>query len=124
MGINLTGVSAQNHAVNIEFILRDVFNCERYGLGGIVNSDFIRKQPFTAIACGLSFLYATAEFESQLEIINFIEEYSFFSEMSIDFILSFDTSSKVVNGINFEIDFKNGEQAVKKIIDDFKKIVK
>ena len=124
MGINLTGVSAQNHAVNIEFILRDVFNCERYGLGGIVNSDFIRKQPFTAIACGLSFLYATAEFESQLEIINFIEEYSFFSEMSIDFILSFDTSSKVVNGINFEIDFKNGEQKVKKIIDDFKKIVK
>lgn len=71
-----------------------------------------------------SFIYATAAKEKQIEIINFIEEYSFFSEMSIDFLLSFDIPKRVINGITIEIGFENGEKAVEKMIDNFRQVCK
>ena len=53
MPVNHQGAHAQGYAVSIEHILCNVFECERLGFSGIVNSDFIRKQPFSSIACGL-----------------------------------------------------------------------
>ncbi|MBC2726107.1 hypothetical protein [Desulfosporosinus sp.] len=116
------GSLAQGYAVSIEHILCNVFNCERFGYGGIVNSDFIRKQPFTVMACGFSFIYANAKSDKQKEIIEFINNYSFFSEMSIDTLLSFDTSTKEFNGITIEISYKNGQEAVEIMIEDFRKL--
>lgn len=124
MAINLQGAHAQGYAISIEHILCDVFDCERFGFGGIVNSDFIRKQPFTAMLSGLSFIYATAKDYKQEEIINFIEEYSFYSEMSLDMLLSFETSKKDINGITIEINYNNGEEAVEKMIEDFREVCK
>ncbi|MGE4282842.1 MAG: hypothetical protein AB7G87_03900 [Clostridia bacterium] len=118
------GAHAQGYAVSIEHILCDVFGCQRFGFGGIVNSDFIRKQPFPAMLCGLSFIYATAGKDKQTEIIKFIEEYSFFSEMSLDLLLSFDTSTKNIDGITIELSFENGENAVENMIEDFRKVCK
>jgi hypothetical protein len=115
--------SAQGYATSIEHILCNVYQCERFGFGGIVNSDFIRKQPFTAMVCGLSFVYSNATNNKQIEIEKFITEYSFFSEMSLDLLLSFDTSKKDINGITFEINFENGERAVEKMIEDFRKVL-
>ena len=120
----INGAHAQMFAVNIEHILCDVFECERFGFGGIVNSDFIRRQPFTAMACGLSFIYANAETKKQAEILKFIEDYSFYSTMSIDDLLSFDTSQKNINGITIELNFKNGKEAIECMIDDFRKVCK
>ena len=124
MVMNCQGAHAQGYAISIEHILCDVLGCERFGFGGIVNSDFIRRQPFLAMACGLSFIYATALKEKQMEIINFIEEYSFFSEMSIDLLLSFETNKKDINGITIEISFENGEKAIETMIEDFRKACK
>lgn len=118
------GALAQGYAVSIEHILCDVFNCERFGYGGIVNSDFIRKQPFTAMGCGFSFIYALAKNDKQKEIIAFIDDYSFFSEMSLDTLLSFDSTTKNINGITIEISHRNGQEAVKKMIEDFRKLCK
>lgn len=118
------GALAQGYAVSIEHILCKVFDCERFGYGGIVNSDFIRKQPFTAMACGFSFIYATAKSDKQKEIIEFINDYSFFSEMSIDTLLSFETSTKDINGITIGINYKNGQEAVENMIDDYRKLCK
>lgn len=120
----LIGSRAQSYAVSIEHILRDIFGCERFGFGGIVNSDFIRRQPFTGITCGLSYLYAIAKSNEQNEIIKYIDDYYFYSDMSIDTMLSFETSSKEINGINIEISFKDGEELVETMIRDFEKVAK
>jgi hypothetical protein len=114
--------NGQSYAVSIEHILCNVFGCERFGFGGVVNSDFIRKQPFTAILSGLSFIYATAGREKQLEIEAFIEEFSFYSEMSIDGLLSFDTPTKMIEGVTIEINYNNGEKAIEDMIEKFRKI--
>lgn len=118
------GAQAQNYATSIEHTLCYIYECERFGFGGIVNSDFIRKQPFTAMVCGLSFVYSTAASNQKIEIEKFIEEYSFFSEMSLDLLLSFDTPKKDINGITFEINFESGEKAVEKMLEDFRKVLK
>ena len=118
------GSIAQGYAINIEHILCNVFECERFGFGGIVNSDFIRKQPFTAMACGLAFIYATCGSLQREEILAFIGEYEFFKEMALDTLLSFDTSSKDIDGVTFELNYKNGHDAVENMVEDFRKLCK
>ena len=116
--------NGQSYAINIEHILSNVFRCERFGFGGVVNSDFIRRQPFTAVLSGIAFIYATAGEEKQLEIEKFIEEFSFYSKMSIDDLLSFDTSEKVLNGITIDINYENGEKAIEDMIGKFRNLCK
>lgn len=116
--------NGQSYAISIEHILCNVFRCERFGFGGVVNSDFIRRQPFAAILSGLSFIYATAGREKQLEMEEFIKEFSFYSEMSIDDLLCFDTSTKTIDGITIEINYNNGEKAIEDMVEKFRKVCK
>lgn len=45
-------------AVSIEMSIRGMLNCERFGLGGIVDADYIEYGGmYTAIACGLASKY-------------------------------------------------------------------
>lgn len=44
--------------------------------------------------------------------------------MSIDTLLSFESSEKVIDGINVQLDEKNGQQTITKMINEFKKVVK
>ena len=117
-------MNGQSYAIEIEHIIRDVFSCERFGFGGIANSDFIRYQPFNAIIAALAYRFATADEEQKDKIEKFIEDKSFYSDFSIDELLSFETSEKVIDGTHVDIGFSSGEEAVKKIIKDFRKVVK
>ena len=65
--------NGQRYAIEIEHIIKDVFSCERFGFGGVANSDFIRSQPFTAIIAALAYQFATADenqafYSSQSEV--------------------------------------------------------
>lgn len=113
----------QSYAVDIEHILWGVFNCERFGFGGIVNSDFIRRQPFTAFFCGLAYLYPNSSPEKQQMFLEFIQSHTFYSEMSIDYLLSFETESKSNGVFTTVLDFPNGEEALISIIDAYRKLV-
>lgn len=115
-------INGQPHAIEIETILRDVFNCDRMGFGGIVNSDFIRKNPFAAMFSAAGYLYANSNVEKKEEIEEFIKNNQLYTNMSINDILSFETSQKEENGKIIEIEFENGEEAIKSIKDNFRKI--
>jgi hypothetical protein len=117
-------MNGQSYAIEIEHIIREIFSCERFGFGGVANSDFIRSQPFTAIIAALAYQFATADVNHRSEIEKFIEDNSFYSDFSIDELLSFETSEKIIEGTHIDIGFPNGEEAIKKIILDFRKVVK
>lgn len=51
-------MKAQGYAVEIEHILSNIFECERFGFGGQVNSDRIRRHPYLSMVQGLAYLYA------------------------------------------------------------------
>lgn len=115
-------MKAQGYAVEIEMILRNIFKCDRFGFGGQVNSDAIRKHPYLSMTQGLAFLYATEE-NKRKQIDRFVDEFSFYSDMSLDKLLSFDTNEKVVGSTTIGLTKNNGLEEVEYIISAFKKVV-
>lgn len=52
----------------------------------------------------------------------FINDTSFYMEMSIDELLSFETSSKTIDKATIELEYENGEKALEDIMDKFSNI--
>lgn len=116
-------MKAQSYAVEIEMILRNIFNCDRFGFGGQVNSDAIRKHPFMSMTQGLAFIYATQE-EKRPQIDKFIDDFSFYDNMSLDDLLSFDTNEKTVGSYTMQLAKNNGLEEVGYIIFAFRRAIK
>ena len=70
--IQVQVMRAQGLAGEIEFILRDIFSCERFGFGGQVNSDRIRRHPYLSMVQGLAYLFALKP-QKREAIENFVE---------------------------------------------------
>lgn len=115
-------MKAQGYAVEIEMILRNIFKCDRFGFGGQVNSDAIRKHPYLSMTQGLAFLYATEE-NKRKQIDRFVDEFSFYSDFSLDELLSFDTNEKVIGSNIIELTKNNGLEEVEYIISAFRKVI-
>ncbi len=115
-------MKAQGYAVEIEMILRNIFKCDRFGFGGQVNSDAIRKHPYLSMTQGLAFLYATEE-NKRKQIDKFVDEFSFYSDFSLDELLSFDTNEKVVGSTIIGLTKNNGLEEVEYIISAFRDVI-
>ena len=113
---------SQGKAVSIEFVLRNIFGCERYGFGGQVDADHIRKHPFLSMTQGLAILYERNP-EKRDAIDNFIEKFNFYEDMSIDYLLQFDTKEKTEGIGTIELEKENGLEQLDYIIECFKKVV-
>lgn len=120
--MNNAVMRAQSYAVDIEHVMRKVFECERFGFSGIVNSDFIRKNPLAAILATCGYMYALVDKNDKLQIEKFINATEFYWEMPLDELLSFDSSSKTVGIGTIEIEYDNGEKALVDMIKKFEKI--
>lgn len=113
---------AQGFAVEIEHVLCNIFECERYGFGGQVNSDCIRRHPYLSMTQGLAYLYARCP-QKEKDINSFIEHFSFYEEMSLDKLLSFDTNEKIFDKCTIQIEKDNGLEQVEYMIKEFRKVV-
>lgn len=113
---------SQGKAVSVEWILRRIFDCEQLGFGGQVSADRIRKHPFLSMTQGLAVLYERNP-EKRNAINKFIEDFSFYEGMSMDYLLSFDTKEKTEENRTIEIDKENGLVQLDYIIDCFNEIV-
>ncbi|WP_026478150.1 hypothetical protein [Alkaliphilus transvaalensis] len=79
-------MSAESHslAISIELTLRNLFQCERFGLGGYVNSDSIESRPIEAFRIGFATIYPNASIETRTLIDTFIDSNYQYEEQSID----------------------------------------
>ena len=114
----------QMYAVEIEHIMSKVFGCDRFGIGGIVNSDCIRQNPYFSMVSALTYLYASADIKQREIITKFIEDNYFYSKWNLDTILEFDTDTKVIDGCEYTLDYTNGVEAIESIIKNFRSICK
>lgn len=120
--MNNAVMRAQGYAVSMEHDMRRVFDCERFGFAGIVNSDFIRTNPLAAVLATCGFMYAKVNAKDKKEIEKFINDTRFYWEMSLDELLSFETSSKTIDKVTIELEYENGEKALEDIMDKFSSI--
>lgn len=117
-------INGQNYAIRLEHILCKIFKCERFGFGGIVNSDFIRRQPFAAMTAGLACIYANSDINKQREIEEFEEKIIFYFRFSIDDLLAFKNASKEIDGTLYQIEYKDGKEAIETLIGEFDEVCK
>lgn len=115
-------MKAQGYAVEIEMILRNIFKCDRFGFGGQVNSNAIRKHPYLSMTQGLAFLYATEE-NKRKQIDRFVDEFSYYWDMRLDDLLSFDTNEKMIGSDIRGITKENGLEEVEYIISAFRNVI-
>lgn len=115
--------SAKQYATEIEHILCNVFDCNRYGFGGIVDSDVIKTNPYVAIASGLAFKYA--EDLSKADMINsYIGEYGFYLKFDLDTLIKA-SNGEIAPGWEYDRKkYDSGEDIIKSIINALEEIVK
>lgn len=115
-------VNSQNFAVRIELIMRSVFECDRSGVGGLVESDYIRKYPFTAMISTIMYLCKRNSGDNINVASNFFDKYGYYGKWSIDELLSFDSNTKKLDNCIYEIEYANGEEAMNAIIAAFSEV--
>lgn len=115
-------MKAQGYAVEIEMILRKVFECDYLGFGGQVVSDKIRRHPFLSMTQGLAYLYALHPAMRE-KIDGFNNDFNFYAEMSLDELLSFDTNEKTIDKCTIQIEKENGLEQVEYMIAEFEKVI-
>lgn len=91
-----------DYAFQIEVTVKSVFNCDKYELGGIVDANFIEKDPFIAITFVLGNFYNKVDRSFKEKIDEFLNVY--YLEMG-----------KSISEI--------GEEKIKKLVNDFNNIV-
>lgn len=114
---------SQGFADQIEHLLRNIFRCERYGFGGQINSDNIRKHPFLSMTQGLAYLYANSA-EKRNAIDEFIIKFYCYEDMSIDKLLSCDKNFYKEGIMTKELEKKDGVEELKYIIEEFTRVIK
>src|SRR5690554_5659218 len=79
-------MSAESHslAISIEWTLRKLFNCERFGLGGFINSDSIEASPMQSFRIGFAAIYAGASSDKRIVIDRFIDDNYQYEDMNIE----------------------------------------
>lgn len=120
--MNEAVMRAQGYAVSMEHDMSRVFGCERFGFAGKVNSDFIRSNPLAAVLATCGFIYARVNDVNKKQVEKFIEDTSFYWEMTLDELLSFETSSKTIGIETRELEYENGEEALIDIMNKFSDI--
>jgi len=91
-----------DYAYQIEVTLKALFKRDKYEIGGIVDANFIEKNPFIAMAFALGNFYNKSDTSFKYKIDEFFEVY--YSEM----------------GKSME---EIGEEKIKNIVKDFKDII-
>lgn len=115
------GMHPQQYATSIEHVLCKIFECDRGGFGGMVNSDSAREHPYLSMTQGLAYLYALLP-NKRKAIDNFVEHFWHYRNLSIDELLSFDTNQKTVGITTIQIEKENGTEQIKYMIEEFRKI--
>lgn len=121
---------SQWHSTTIEGELCSLLKIDRLSEEGLddivelgIHADNVRKNPYESMKLGLFYLLAK-EPSKKAEIIKFFKKYEMISYMKMDDILSFVTSKSFYNGSECTIPEENGEIFIKKIIEEFKNIIK
>ncbi|MGL5641143.1 MAG: hypothetical protein ACRDDM_02680 [Paraclostridium sp.] len=79
----MSGLS-HSKAVSLEHTIRRLFNCDRFGFGGYIDSDMIEKKPMQLLALGLATVYNSKNQETKNQIDVFLEDTFRYEDLSIE----------------------------------------
>ena len=71
------------YVAKIESAVCEVFDCSRFGFGGLVNTDFIEKCPYTTIVMTVAKYYERLSYTEMNVVSEFFDKYYNFKQSSI-----------------------------------------
>ena len=93
-----------NHdeAISLEHIVRRVYNCERFGVMGIANADYLERNPLDAAIVIFAPLYR--EQREISEIDEFIDQYRCIFNYPEDYTYNEETVENYIEGLRSLVD--------------------
>ena len=88
-----------NHdeAISLECIIRNVYNCDRFGVMGIANADHLERNPMDAAIVIFAPLYLK---QKEIEEINsFVDEYGCIFNFPNDYKYNKETVDNYIDGL-------------------------
>jgi hypothetical protein len=85
-----------NDAIELEYIVRKVYGCERAGVAGMCDADYFNNKPIQAAVLVISYLYANGLITGTYEYEEFIHQY----ETIFDYPDEYDIKTEVENYIS------------------------
>ncbi|MBE5992684.1 MAG: hypothetical protein E7247_09870 [Paenibacillaceae bacterium] len=117
-------INGQSYAHPFEYIMCDVFECDRGGACGMADASFIRNNPYTAVVATCMYIYANADEEKKEEIKKFLDDARFHFQFDFDTLLSFETNEKEINDGTYTLSYDNGEATIEALEEKFRNICK
>lgn len=114
-------ICANQYSEEIEYLIREKMGCAQETLG-FVDSSYIKHHTLEAVRCLFSYLYATAGEERKETMQQYLNNYEAFLSIDMDELL--ETKGKKYESPEKELTLpcKNGEETIKKYIDELKKV--
>lgn len=117
-------INPQSYAHPFEFIMRDVFNCDRGGACGMADADFIRRNPHTAVVAACMYIYANANDAKKREIEDFLNDASYHFQFDFDTLLSAESNVIQTPNCTHKLSYENGEKTIEALLEKFRAICK
>lgn len=96
------GMINHNEATSLEFIVRRVYNCERFGVMGIADADHLERNPLDAAIVIFAPLYR--EQREIEEIDAFMDRYSCVFNFPEDYTYNEETVANYIEGLRNLVD--------------------
>lgn len=75
---------SHNAAISIEWELRRIFHCDRFGFGGNIDADTIERNPIQSYIIGLASIYTNVNEDRRIQIDGFLERILQYEGQSIE----------------------------------------
>ncbi len=118
-------INPQAYAHPFEYIMREVFNCDRGGACGMADAaDFIRRNPHTAVVATCMYIYANANETKKREIEEFLNDASYHFQFDFDKLLAAESNVIEMPNGSYELSYENGEKTIEALEEKFRSICK
>lgn len=96
------GMINHREAISLEHIVRRVYNCERFGVMGVANSDHLERHPMDAAIVIFAPLYQEQKVIEDID--SFIDEYSCIFNFHEDYEYNEQTVNNYIEGLRRLVD--------------------
>lgn len=114
-------MNLHDYKIKIEEISSKFLKCSKNDIGGLISADY--SNPSSIIFFVLGCIYANANESKKKEISDYINNYYFsLDDIGLNELMNFTTNEYHKDNETVKIDSYNGNEEIKKIIEEFRKL--
>jgi len=118
--MNDATLRTHTYAVEIEHILSRAMGVEMEPDRMLFNADGLERSLESGVMFLCGYLLKSADAKKESRIRTFINDWTHYCQIGLRELLSYETNTKQIGNSQYEIEFDNGEEAVRKLIEELR----